>query len=210
MVQVGDVIRIKDVQVADGIDREMLNVYFFEITAVTGLPVLNSLGEFFSNYWIGNLIPDLLASQASQLQHIRIEVDNLMAFETEFFVFSYAEAVPGEIIDDQVSTVLTFSLQLNREFRTTRNGRKGIPGVGKSMAANNEIAPGVLETLTEFGSTLLSPPNFSTGTGVGFSMLPVIAKTPTPPATIPTVFNGVNGVTIRGVGTQNSRKVLGT
>lgn len=210
MVQVGDILRVKDVQVVEGLDREVLNVWYFEALSVEGDPVLNNMDDEIRSWWYDNFLTELKNAQASQLRHIRCDIDNLMAFETEFNSVAPDTPQPGNIISDLQDSFTTFSLQLQRTFRTTRNGRKGLSGVGSLSAVNNMIAPSVLEDLLAFGETIMNVPFLGGGGTPRVGLRTVIVRDPVPPAIVPTVINPVSGVVVRGVGTQNTRKRLGS
>jgi hypothetical protein len=208
VAQVGDVIRIKDVQQLTGVSKELMNVYYFRVLAAAGSPVLNNLGPALVDWWTDAVLPDLLEVQSAGLTHVRLEIDNLMDFEDEFVVVAPPAPVAGVVAGDYSGPSNTYSMQFNRALRTTRNGRKSLAGVPDTAFAGNVVAPAVVELLMSFGDTVVAPPAFDNGTGVTMTFAMVIAKTPVPPATLPTIFNDVTGATFRGLGSQTSRKQL--
>lgn len=208
MAVVGDVLRIKVWQSITGIAKPILNVWYYKVDSVIGAPVLNLMGEFVAPWWVQTVSADVKSIQSTSLFYTSVEIDNLMAFETEFVVSTEDLPASGGEPSTVASVSMTYSLQLQREFRTTRNGRKGMAGVPESMVSNNDLAPFAVEQLMSFGETVLNPPGLTDGEGNTINLSLVIAKTPTPPATIPTVFNGVADVIVRGLGTQTTRKQL--
>lgn len=209
MVSTGDILRVKDVQTLTNVEDEMINVYFFEVTAILGAPVLNNLGEFVEAWWYQGIIPLLTPTQSSSLAHVRLEVDNLMDFAEEFVVVTPDTPVSGESLSSYVSPMATYSLQLERQFRTTRNGRKGIPGVASGLVVNKVIAPTAIEDLLAFGEAIVSPPAIDTGTGVSISMRGVIVRATANSSIPPTIINPIIGVNVRGIGSQGTRRSLG-
>ena len=208
MTVVGNVLRFKDFQAMQNIEGEILNVYYYKIVSQTGSPVLNNMSAQIEDWWRNEFLPPILACQVEGVNHVRVDVDNMNAFETEFVSIAMDEAPQGVAVEQYSASAAAWSFQLIRQLRTTRHGSKRIAGIPESYVSNN-IATGSGVTATNALAVHLGQQiELDTGTGIVMQLAPVIAKTPVPPATIPTVFNNVLSASYRGVGSQNSRKQL--
>lgn len=208
MTAVGDVLRIKDFQSLQNIEGEVLNVYFYKIVSQTGAPVLNNMSAQIEAWMIAEFLPPILAAQTDGTLHVRVDIDNMMAFETEFVSVTYDESPQGVAVEQYASASAAWSFQLIRQLRTTRHGSKRIPGIPESYVSNNVATGSGVTATTNLAAHLGSQIELDTGTGIVMQLAPVIAKTPVFPATIPSVFNNVLSASYRGVGSQNSRKQL--
>jgi hypothetical protein len=209
LAEVGDIIEVKDFQSLTNIEGDILNVYHFEVTSVTGTPVINNDGAAWVAWFYGDFILPILQVQNTALSHQRIEVNNLMDYTTEFGVFNPTTASLGQVTGNYSSAAIAWSFELVRLFRTTRNGSKRIAGVPEALVDNN-VAAGTAPTNLQAVANMLESAQFVMNTGgtVGLSMRPVIIRKPPTVGVPPTVVNPVANVLYRGVGSQNSRKQL--
>lgn len=187
---------------------DILNVYYFEVLSITTPVPLANITEDLETWFYTQFLPPILAIQSSAVTHARCEIDNLSAFETDFAIVTPDSPVVGTNAGPYLSAATAFSFQLVRLFRTTRHGSKRIAGVPESMVDNNLAIPGAATLLAAVATELQDTQVVEFGTSDSMTLRPVIAKTPTPPATLPTVFNPVTDATFRGVGSQNTRKQL--
>lgn len=207
MVQIGDVIRVKDFQTLGNISGDILNVYYFEVTAITGSIPLASITDELVQWWFGDFLDPVLPLQTSNLRHTRAEIDNVMAFETDFAIVTPEDTVSGSVIGPYNASSTAWSFQMLRQLRTTRHGSKRLAGVPEAYVEDNVPTNAVTALSTAFIDGFVNVPQILTSAGA-ISLISVIAGTPIPPATLPTVFNPVVGGVFRGVGSQNSRKQL--
>lgn len=208
MVTVGDILQIKDIQSLVGIADEIMNVYYYEVLAMTGPIALPLVAETFSLNFVDAFVTVILDIQASQCAHTRLEVNNLMAYTTDFFSFTYENPFEGQVISSAGASSTTLSFQLVRQFRTTRNGRKGIGGIPVDWIQDNTALAAHVEEISSVQSILSSGLVFEVADGVEITLAPRIVRVPAVTSTPPTVINTVASAAFRGVGTQNTRKQL--
>jgi len=208
MVAVGDHIRVTDHQALVGIDADIINVYYYRITGVTGSPTLQESGSGLKAWFYTDFIPDLLQLQVTTLVHQNILVESIENWEAEFINVEPDSAVTGIVSGGYSSSATAWSFTLLRTLRTTRNGSKRYAGVPESQANDNVPTASASSFALAWAINLGQGWTVENDDGSGFSMVPVIAKTPTPPATLPSVFNDILGVQFRGLGSQNTRKRL--
>lgn len=208
MAVVGDVIQFKDIQNMSNVAGDVMNVWHYQVTSVSGSPVLNNLGTVIEQWWYEDMLDELYQSQSAALTHVRLEVENLMHPLTEFINITPTVPYAGTNGGSFGSPMATYSIKLNRELKTTRNGRKGVPGVPSGVLSNNLIAPTTQENIAAWLDRMQNPYSIDTGTGVTISLLPVIIRKPAISGTPPTVINGVSSMVLRGVGSQGTRRNL--
>lgn len=208
MVTTGNYLQVIDEQRLIGVSKPILNVYYLEVTATTGTPVLNSMPAEVELWMDGWLFSEMLPVQSNQLTHVKVTVNNLADYEEEFVEVPYEAAYQGGAVSDYQASGVAWSFQLTRLFRTTRNGRKSIAGVPENLTTANAASAGAVPLLAALAAAMDNPPAIGAGGDNEIFVRLVIPKTPVPPATIPTIFNPVSTVTFRGIGSQNSRKQL--
>ena len=160
------------------------------------------LEAFYQSY-----LANMILVQSNRLTHVRLEVNNLMNYETDFGVFIPDPTIAGAVNDQYSSAGAAFSFQMLRLFRTTRHGSKRIAGVPESFVQDNVAVPAAVVALNAVADSLRSGVEVG-GPGAGFSLRPVIIRKPLLVTTPPTVVNPVSDCVYRGVGSQNSRKQL--
>lgn len=208
MVAVGDVLQIKDVQSFDGLSGEVLNVYYYKVTAVMGTVSLPLSAEDFTLNFNDAFLSVIRLIQSVDTAHVRLEVNNLMNYDTDFFSFTYDTPLPGLAGGVYAAASTALSFQLVRQFRTTRNGSKRIGGTPYTWIHNNAALEAHSEDISSVQTILSSGLTIDAGGGNELSMVPVILKSPVSNTVPPTVINNVTGAAFRGVGTQNTRKEL--
>lgn len=207
-MQAGDYVRLTCHQSITGLTKPVINVWYMECTDVTGTVTLNNFGEFVALWWVTDVCQELKNVQSSSLVYERVDMDNLDAFETEFISSTEGLPGPGGETSTVASVALTYSIQMTRQFRTTRNGRKSIGGVPEAYVSNNQLANGAVEGIMAWFDVLNTLPVLTDGAGNSAGFRIVIPKTPVAPATRPSVFNPVTGFVLRGLGSQVTRKEL--
>ena len=209
MPVVGDYLRFKDFQSLTNIAGDILNVYYFEVLAITTPTALSLIADDVGVSWFEDFLTNILVIQSNTLTHTRLEVDNVTNFEGDFMVYTPDFPVAGTNLGPYLASSTAWSFQLTRSTRATRHGSKRIAGVPESAVDNNQAAAGILSALSSVETRLRAEYQIEYNSGADLMTLaPVIAKTPVAPATLPTVFNPVSGAVYRGVGSQNSRKQL--
>jgi hypothetical protein len=167
------------------------------------------MGGGIETWFYSNFLTNILAIQSSFLAHNELLVESMENWSTEFVTVSPDSPVTGVQSSPYMASATTFSFQLNRDLRTTRNGRKSYGGIPELLVDYNTATSTALGFINDICSDLVRGWTITdTGSSTSFDITPVIAKTPTPPATLPTVYNRVIGATFRGVGSQNTRKRL--
>jgi len=207
MASVGDIIEVKSFQTLENIAGDVLNVFHFEVTAVGGAPIINNMGADFVLWFYSAYVANVQLMQSASLFYNRIEVNNLMAYETEFGVFDAPANTRGSVNVAYNSPAAAWSFEFVRLFRTTRNGSKRFAGVPESLVDNNVIAGSAITSAAAAAAALEAEQEVGEG-GATISMRPVIIRKPLLVTTPPTVINPVANVVFRGLGSQNSRKQL--
>ena len=95
MTVVGNVLRFKDFQAMQNIEGEILNVYYYKIVSQTGSPVLNNMSAQIEDWWRNEFLPPILACQVEGVNHVRVDVDNMNAVESEFLSIAMEEGPQG-------------------------------------------------------------------------------------------------------------------
>lgn len=207
MASVGDIIEVKAFQTLENIAGDVLNVFHFEVTSIDGAPIINNMGDEFVGAIYGSYLNNVMLIQSQSLDYGRLEVNNLMAYATEFVVATPDTPFSGQVASPYNSPSAAWSFQFVRLLRTTRNGSKRFAGVPETLVDNNIIAPTAI-TAANAAATSLEQEVEVGGTGASITMRPVIIRKPTLVTTPPTVINPVASVAFRGLGSQNSRKQL--
>lgn len=208
MVAVGDHIRVTARQSIVNVEAELLNVYYYRVTGVTGSPIINDSGVGLETWYTEEVGGVIAQVQVTTLVHQSILVESMENWATEFLDLPINPVLAGTAPGDAAPSSIAWSFTYGRVLRTTRNGRKSIPGVPEGFTVGNEPTPSAMPLLINVAVALGSGWTIDNGDGSGWSMSPVIAKTPVPPATRPTVYNNVSAVSFRGIGTMNTRKRL--
>lgn len=208
MASVGDHIRIKDFQAMTNVSGDVLNVYFFEIVAMTASKPLSLMGDELGEFWYEEFLTPILGIQTVSVAHTRLEIDNMENFLTDSVIVVPDSPVLGSVGDNYAASSTAASFQLVRQNRTTRHGSKRIAGVPDTAVTNNVVVAGGEPTFIAAGEQMAAGFTFDIGVGETMSIVPVIAKTPVAPATLPTAYNNVIEGLFRGIGSQTSRKQL--
>lgn len=208
MVAIGDHLRITTTMTQVGVEGDFLNVFYYKVTGATGSPVLQESGVGLETWWREEMASQLTQVQASIVVHERMLVESMENWATEFIDLPFSPAITGVVVQDPMPTAMAWSFAYNRELRTTRSGRKSFVGIPEALVNGNTPTAGTMTLLNNVAVAFGSGWTIDNGDGSLWQMSPVIAKTPTPPATRPTVYNDITGVSFRGVGTQNTRKRL--
>lgn len=208
MVASGDHIQLKAFQTLANVSGDVLNVFWFEVSSITSPQPLVSIAPYLKTWFQGDFIPPITAMQTAGVQYTRIEVSSVENFETDFAIIDLDSTCKGQVVGEFSSSAAAWSFQLNRTTRVTRNGSKRFAGVPEEQVQNNLPSSTALLYAEEVQVVLYDVPPIPLGMAGEMSLLHVIPKTPTPPATLPSTFNRVSGVSFRGVGSQNTRKQL--
>lgn len=208
MPVVGDVIQIKDVQAFAGVEGEIMNVYYYKVLALGAPFSLPLSAEVFAESWALNFTSQIIQVQASQVTHVRLEVNNLMNYDTDFFVHTYLDPINGSTIADYGSPTTALSYQLVRTNRTTRNGSKRIGGIPSDWILDNSVIAAHVDEVALVQNALGAELDIEYSVIDSVTLQPVILKSPVLTTVPPTIINPVSSAAFRGVGTQNTRKQL--
>lgn len=208
MPVVGNILEFKDFQAMSGIAGDILNVYHFQVDFIDTAIGLSQLGPLLTEDFYLTWIPFILAVQSSSLQHVRLEINNLNNYVSDFYVGSPAALSQGYVGSEFNASQVAWSFELVRTTRTTRNGSKRIAGVPEQSVANGVATAGALTLLNVAAVNLASQwvYEYSAGNSIGLS--PVIIRRGISPSQVPALVNSVSDVVYRGVGSQNTRKQL--
>lgn len=208
MPVVGDVLELKDFQTLANIEGDILNVYHFRVESIGSAIGLTLLGPHIVSWFYDAFLEVIRPLQSNQLEHVRLEINNLMAYETDFYVGSPAVATFGSEPSPFNSAQTAWSFQYVRTLRTTRNGSKRIAGVPESLVDNNMATATALSYINSAEGELGNVQTIDYPVGFTMTMQPVIIRRGTSLAVPPAVVNPVGEVLYRGVGSQNTRKQL--
>lgn len=208
MVSSGQHIQMKVFQTLDNIAGDILNVFWFEVSAISTPTPLSAMNAALKTWFQGDFSPPIRNIQAPGLVYRRVEFNCVENYETDFTIVVLDDNIGGNVSSPYLASSTAWSFQLVRTFRTTRHGSKRFAGVPELLVEENLATPATAELLEEVEVVLSSPPQVLFPVDGTMDLLSVIPKTPVAPATLPSVFNGVSGALYRGVGTQNTRKQL--
>lgn len=203
----GDIIRITDVQALEGYPEPILNVYHYQVMALTDSVPLPVYAEELANAFYDAVIQYLLPIQVSSLTHVRLDFENL-TFQQEIASYTWETPYAGLDVSDYLPSNVAYSFRLVRYNRLTRNGRKSISGVADTaVVGGRNLAPAYVAAVSTAAQALgtFFPVE---GETTDATMLPVIVRIPANPGVSPTVFNPITQAVFRGFGTQNTRKAL--
>lgn len=208
MPQSGDFIQMIAKQTLINHSEPLYNIWCFEVAYMgTSTPFQNMIEPLMS--WYEEFFsPPIRALQTANLSHIELTFNNFNAYETDFVSATFDPPLDGSLAQNFDNAQSAYSLRLNRLTRVTRHGFKRIGGV-PSNAFDNGVLNSAYETpMANLIAMLENIPVVEIALGNQMGLVLAIPKTPIAPATHPSVFNSVTGVTFRGNGSQNSRKQL--
>lgn len=193
----GDLIQVTDFQTY--LEQQVLNVYYYRITSVTGLGdgYLSDLNDIF----IPTVLEPCLELQVSQLSHVSREWRNL-SNGTDLFTDSVE--YPGVLSVSSTALLpsyVSLGFLMRRETLATRNGYKRIAGIPDTAVNGNDVTYGgsqIADFETAIAADLVG--------GLITLAEPVIVKRPIEVPVGSYVYSSVGSGQFRGVGTQNSRK----
>lgn len=199
MAVVGDIYQIKDFQLLnDNTSNPFLNVYYYRVsTADVGITAAAVASKFSTT-----LLPKLLLIQSSALQHINLEVTNLMSL-VDFTSMGFSPgSADGARSADFAPASVAWSFIYRRASLSSRNGWKRIGGVAVADISNGEAISGILTALDTAGDFM------DDGMVIGSGQLdPVITrKTIIEGHTVTYQAFPVNECSYLKIGTQNTRK----
>lgn len=194
----GDLIQFVDRQTYLG--EDLLNVYYYRITSLTGLsdPYLPVLAEWFRD----NVITPVLDIQNNGLVHTTLDARNL---SNNIDVAELVVDLPGaNTAADTVAlpSWMTVNFKLIRESLATRNGSKRFSGLVESQSTANSYAiPPLIQTAIE--EALAADIVLSLVTVAE----PVIVRRPiVPPVGTSYTYASIGAAVYTAYGTQNTRK----
>lgn len=208
MPSVGDYIQFKDFQTMTNVPGEILNVYTMEVITMTTPNAFQNIFEAVGASFYDVFMDAALDMQSSSVQHVRLEMNNLSDFETDFAIYTPELAIPGHYGNAPSTSSLAWSFQLVRTTRVTRHGSKRLAGVPEAAIENNIPNLDIRGTAVLVEEDWTGDIVFNSGVDAFMTCRLVIPKTPAISGELPTVFNPVNSVVFRGCGTQNTRKNL--
>ncbi len=198
IVPVGGLIQITDFQQYLG--HQILNVYYYRAieTVDWGDNIITVLGDFTTR-----VIDVVRTIQSQNLVHEFIEARDL---SSNLQVASITLSANGTFANttENAPSSLCHTFRLQRNSLVTRNGYKRFAGVVEGQVNGNNQA--AITTQIANIITALAD-NLEDG---GLEVLePVIVKRPiNPPVGTTYAYSTIAGCDYRGVGTQNTRKVL--
>lgn len=194
----GDLIQFVDNQTYLG--ETILNVYNYRVTSITGLTgdYLQVLAEEFRD----TVIAAVREIQVDVLVHTTLEARNL-SNNLDFYELAVNQAgVIAAAADNLQPTFITAGFQLLRESLATRNGYKRFSGLNDLQVEGNEL------TLDSADVTAIQNA-LAADIVIGLATVaePVIVRRPiTPPVGTTYTYASIGSATLKGLGTQNTRK----
>lgn len=208
MPQNGDVLQVKDIQQFAGIEGEIMNVYYYRCGSLDDAFFLSEVAEIFSTNFADVVLSLVTPLQSNQVSHVRLEVNNLMDYATDFFSYSYDTPILGVTLDGYSAANEALSVQLVRTNRTTRHGSKRFGGISEGYIVNNALAGAGIAAMNTLVANISEPQFIEYAGGETVELIPVILKSPVLTTVAPTVINPVADAAYRGIGSQNTRKQL--
>ena len=193
----GDLIQLVDNQLYLG--QQVLNVYYYRVTAVAGLAdgYLSDLND----YWEPNVLDQVLNIQSDSLDHVSREWRNLTNGAD---LFVDGSVIPGALAESDASDTPSYvsaGFLLHRESLVTRNGYKRFAGITEAQITGNTY----IGNMTHIGlieTALAGDLNI----GVIAVAEPVIVKRPISVPVTSYQYASIGSASFRGLGTQNTRK----
>lgn len=166
MAAIGDVYQIIDTQEMAG--QKVLNVYFYKVT----LSVLGADASDVTAAFIDQMLPDIVAVQATDVVHTSVKATNLF-HDTDVNEALISE--PGILGDASLGTFEAYPFRLAGDNGSVRGGAKRIAGVTEDGISDGVVTDaGLLTTLTNLGIQLSAAMLW--GTLDGGTLAPVIVK----------------------------------
>jgi len=194
----GDLLKVVDVQTYLG--QEVLNIYWYRVTSVTGF--LDEGYEAIADWFEDNVIVPVTQIQASALTHTAIRLYNMSNgidfYEKPIDVDGAQTAAAITLLPSYVS----IGFKLVRESLVTRNGYKRIGGLfdGQVDGNNFNIDAAARTDIEEAMAADIV-------LGVVTTAEPVIVKHPIGSAPIASyLYSSIGSAQMTRVGTQNTRK----
>ena len=132
MVQIGDVIQIRDCQTL--LNKELCNIFYYLVAAWTG----NATPEDILTVFESSIVPAMADVQGVELVHTDLRMDNI---SNGLDFADLAINVPGTRVGAPVlPTYVAASFRLNRGSKITRPGFKRIGGIQEDQVSNNNFA----------------------------------------------------------------------
>jgi len=206
-LNIGQLLRVTIKQTYAADSTSLYNVMTYRCTDADITFDLRLLGQdelltFFSGYW------DIIRGiQATTLVYNSVLFENLNDWETEFKEYIPDVTLTGGVTSASMPTFNSFSFELLRTTRATRNGSKRIGCIPEAWITGNELTnTGGITAVNLAAATLGLGWAFTASGGAEIaSFAPVITNKPIG-HTPPTIINPVSDAAYRGIGTQNTRK----
>lgn len=179
--------------------QQVLNVYYFRITAALGLfdPYLPDLDSF----WESDTLVTVRAIQLDGLLHVSREWRNLTNGTDLFANNTVLNGSIGGAATSYTPSFLSAGFMLQRESLATRNGYKRFAGISEANVSGNSLV-GLDTQVINLQNSLAQ----DLSVGLVPVAEPVIVRRPINPPVASYVYSSIGSATFRSVGTQNSRK----
>lgn len=187
---------------------EILNVYHYRVRTVSAPTLISDDPEGWAQAFSDSVMDACRDIQTNGVNHVRIDINNLMAYATDFTSLTYVSPLPGLVAQEYTSAATAWSYQLIRTTRVTRHGHKRIAGVPESWVNNNVLLPANAALVNGFSANLQSPIVMTVDGTVLVQLDPVIIRKGATVGVPPTAVNLVSDAAYRGIGSQNTRKQL--
>lgn len=161
----GDTYELIDVQTLAG--QEILNVYFYRQNNLAVSPVAQDLIDSY----IGQVLPDIVATQTDNLLHTEIRVRNL--FDASDSASDSISVPGGRPVGDYVSTFNAIGFALDQDNGAIKNGAKRYAGYHESDSEDGVITdPAMTALLVTLGAAITGTLDY----GIIATWLPIIVK----------------------------------
>lgn len=182
-----------------------LNVFHYVVAEFTGTHVLSDIGQELGFNWFDTAMAGMLPVLSVQVAFDGGIINNLDD-PPEFGNFIIDPVVGGQVAGDVLPPFASYGFILKRTNRTTRNGYKRFWGIPESAQVDGIAITSVQDVLDDAADVFEAPIEL-TGTddgGWSLTLIPVIVRKDA--AGLISLFQQVNGVEYRAIGTQNTRK----
>lgn len=183
-------------------NQVLLNVYFYQITNLVGIPTYLQVATAFVNHlWTGDRQPLTSNWLSYEVCEIRNMTNMIDVFEHE--VNQLGTSTTTDPLPPNVNT----TVKLVRGTLLTRNGYKRYAGIPEGDQANGVLVPARLTAWQTFADKVAAITNFSDA-GEEWSLIPVIVGTDDDGKRDYSIMNPIEGAVMSTrLGTQNTRKI---
>jgi len=201
MPSVGDVFRLT--MSYDFLDQLVQNVYHYTLTQV-GSASDDTVCQDLATLFLTEVQPVIEAVQSVDIGAIGIQVQNLNNTVGDYDLQLNKATYLGEVAGEAISSLLTWSFQLEPYTKDMRWGRKSIGGLSEGSVVGNEATSGALVDLATLSITFNDTLEDLVSGAIFYPVIARIVPNSVRPF-VPYAVGILQGV-FKGLGTQYTRK----